>query len=439
MDAIPPKSGLASTAVTPQGWFWLIFGGAFLIRLFFVLFIDPTPHLEGGDSQWLLSAGYKLAVDTATEPPSSGPLYLFYVGWLQAIFGLGPALHVIRLLNALFGALLCGFALILGRAYISELAGRFAAICVALNPIFVIETGQILTESVFLLLLFGALVVYAQMTRSTEASQLQARSQWRKAALIGALLGLATLTRAVTLALPVIFFAHLVYHYRRQALRPILILLAAYMLTVSIWSVYTVVRWHKFVFAAEGIAANVYLGATDGWCGPECVDKAVGIAPGDGGDNQSKYAQGAVAAITSDPIGYVRRRLSNLAEALFQPHNTPYYPGESIKGLFSVWWSNGRSLDGLTRIFSAEAFWPKLALYIFHFAALILGLWGMLIGLRRHFWALFPLYSMVGYILALHSVLTAIPRYVFPIEPLLWLFAGFLLFRHRVQTSPVRA
>jgi len=54
---------------------------------------------------------------------------------------------------------------------------------------------------------------------------------------------------------------------------------------------------------------------------------------------------------------------------------------------------------------------------------LILGAVGLACGLRR--WrALWPLYAALLYFLGVHTLLSAIPRYLFPAEPLWWLFAG---------------
>jgi len=424
-SAITPSS---STGVrwSDRTWFWLIIGTALILRLVFVILIDPTPHMAGGDGPWLLATGLRLVNQTATEPPSSGPLYLVFAGVVQGIVGTAAAPQTIRILNAFFGAIVVGCVMVIGRRYLSERIARVAAIIIAVNPMFIIESGTVLTESLFLPLLFGGLALYTVYEHKRAAKEKNHAMRWLFG--VGVLLGLATLTRAVTLAFPFALVIHLIYVERRRAVRPVVLLLATYLITVSLWSAYTLLRWNRFVFGADGIAANIYLGATGSWCGPSCVDARAGIT-GSGGDNQSKFVQGAVSSITSDPVGYVRTRVQNLMEALLQPHNTVYYPGESLKSLAVEWWGQGHSLAGLSRIINGDAFWPKLVLYIFHYIALLGGLFGMIIGLRRRFWALFPLYAFVGYFLAVHAILTAIPRYMFPIEAVLWLFVGFAFIR----------
>jgi hypothetical protein len=77
-------------------------------------------------------------------------------------------------------------------------------------------------------------------------------------------------------------------------------------------------------------------------------------------------------------------------------------------------------------VMAIEAFWPKMSLYVFHYAGYALGLLGM-IAQRQRWRQLFPLYGLVVYITAIHMALLALPRYVFPTYPAFWLFAAALV------------
>ncbi|MHB8629436.1 MAG: glycosyltransferase family 39 protein [Aggregatilineales bacterium] len=412
VNAIPTATSAAASRRTSL-WPLLIVLGALLIRLVFVLVIDPTPHMAGGDGPWLLAAGHSLLDGTIVEPPPTGPVYLIYDGLVQLLVG-DAAPQMLRLLNAFWGAALCGCVYLIGRRYFNQSAAIIAGLALAIDPAFVIEAGNVLTESVFLGLLFGAFALYAVRQESIG---------WRVYAVVGALLALATLTRAVSLLLPVVLVAHLIYLHRKQAVRPLVGLLIAYTLIMSVWTGYYWFRWHQLVIGAQGLAANVYLGTTN-WCGPGCVDAQAGI--NSTGNNQQQYVQGTLDAIRTDPAGYVRHRIENVLGAELQPYNTVYYPGDSIKAIVGNWWASGHHLSDLAAITQRDNFWPKLILYLFHYIALIGGLIGILIGLRL-LGARLPLYGMLAYFLALHSILTAIPRYLFPIEPVWWLFAAFAL------------
>lgn len=426
---------------------------ALVLRLLFLFSNDVTTLNRGGDTNWLLYAGKALVDGTIKEAPQPGPVYLVYVGLIQITFGdmihvpedepdivkrfqsvevvRSPSWLVLGLLNALEGTFICVCVWWLGRRWFSERVGLIAAGLIAINPIFIIETVNLVTESLFLALFLGALALYALKVREDQTVS------GRAVFMIGVLVGLATLTRAATLLFPAVLSLHLLYLYRRQAVRLILALGVGYLLALSPWTVYNLVKWNRLVIGAEGIIANIYLGTRpDGWTGPQAIDAAIG-ATGDG-NNQQKYANGAIAAITANPIGYVVQRVNNLFQAVLQPHNTVYYPGVSIKQLFADWWSRGHALSEIGTLTTADNFWPKLLLYIFHFGALGLGLLGLLFSLRRLGERL-VLYGTIGYFLALHLVLTAIPRYLFPIEAIWLLFAAFLIAQARRKSRNAAA
>ncbi len=413
-----------------------------ILRLILVFSSNLTTLNRGGDTNWLLYTGKALVEGSIKEPPQPGPVYLVYVGLIQITFGEmiripenepdivkrfqsaeiinSPSWQVLGILNAVEGAFLCVLVWWIGRRWLNERAALIAAGSIAFNPIFIIESVNFYTESLFLVLFFGALALYAAKIRQDDQP-----NNGRTLFIVGILLGLTTLTRAVTLLFPAVIILHLIILFRRQAVRLAFVLLVGYALALAPWTVYNLVKWNRLVVGGEGIIANIFIGTLpQGWTGAVNVDAQAGITGN--GNNQQQYANGAIMAITSDPIGYVRRRVTNLMEAVLQPHNTVYYPGESIKQLFSDWWSKGHSLSAIGTLTSADNFWPKLLLYIFHFFALIGGLSGALIGMRK-FGERAVLYGTVGYFLALHLVLTAIPRYLFPIEPILLLFAAFLM------------
>jgi len=65
---------------------------------------------------------------------------------------------------------------------------------------------------------------------------------------------------------------------------------------------------------------------------------------------------------------------------------------------------------------------------VFHFTGLLLGAAGMILAAGR--WrALLPLYAVAIYFTGIHLVLLALPRYVFPTYPVLWMFGAALLVR----------
>jgi 4-amino-4-deoxy-L-arabinose transferase-like glycosyltransferase len=253
--------------------------------------------------------------------------------------------------------------------------------------------------------------------------------------LAGLLLGLATLTRAVFLAFPL---ALVVFTLFAQGWRPgwkkALLLFGVYAAVVLSWTAYNVVRYQRLVIAGEGFASFVYLGAT-GWGGFAAVDERLDATLGpstDGSRDQGEFLQAAGSSIGADLPGYLSRRFGELSGALLQPHNVELFHGPSLRRMLNEWWQSDRSVVGLVSVAGGSSFWPKLLLYVVHYTGLAFGLVGVLLTARA--WRVgLPMLGYIGYVLLLHLVLFALPRYVFPITPFVWVFAAtaIVILSHR--------
>lgn len=138
-------------------------------------FIDPYQLLAGAGSQ-----------------PSAGhpPLYPLVLAGVSKLGGNGELAH--RSAGLVFGA--CSIALIglLGRRVAGERAGLIAAGIAAVYPIFIAADGALMSEGLYTVLVAGTLLVaYALLDRP---------GGWLALAL-GALIGLAALTRSEALLL----------------------------------------------------------------------------------------------------------------------------------------------------------------------------------------------------------------------------------------------
>lgn len=420
-----------------RAWLAGILVIATVVRLIFVVLIDPQPTYSGmGDVHWYFNYGQRLIIGTA-PPLSPGPVFLIYAGGIQQLVSPGrfdpdPAVAIVRLLNVVWhGVLICAIYA-LGRRYFDGRVARWTALALALHPAFIIESGQPLTESVFLGLFFGTLALYAYY---------QDHPTRRKMLLIGLLLGTATLTRAVVLLFPLVLAVQLVrLHGWRVGLRLSAALFLTFSLTLSTWTIYNLFRWERFVVGAEGLVSFAWMGAY-GQKSPQEVDSMLAERPEDLQDENNQDARAGlflrqfVEKMVNELPAYLRTRFTNLAEAYLQPHNTTYFPGESIKDAVGQWLRDDRTLAGLAQVTQREYFWQKFVLYLFHFPILLLGFAGM-IWQRRRFWLLAPLYGYVLYTTAVHTVLFALPRYIFPITPILILFSVALLYAAAAARRP---
>lgn len=403
-----------------QRWLLLVLLLAFVLRAGHALGQDHmAPYTAGGgDSGWYLLNGHALVAGMeAGEFKGRGveltrlptpPLYLLFVGLWQEVLPPEQAIIMIRLLQAALGAATCLLAYHLARIVgHDERAGLAAAAVLAVSPAFVMEPANILTETLYIFLLTAGLWQYLRGT--AEGAGLRAL------ALCGLLLGLATLTRPVPLLFPVVLALHLLLRGRRAALRPVLTLLLVYALVILSWTAYNLVRWGRVVIVSDQFSAFLYVGAA-GWESPAAVDAAL-----EGQDP----AAAAGSIITGDPAGYLGRRVGELLGALLQPHGTAELSGPGLREMTLEWLREDRTPGGLASLTTMENFWPKLALYLFHYAGVGLGLAGLWYS-RKHD-AVLPLAAFIAYTLLIHLVLLALPRYIFPTQVLLWALAAPLL------------
>ncbi len=416
---------------------WIILGMALVLRLVFALSL-PNEVNPGSDSGWYLGNAYALITD---EPPgplrdvsnlSSPPLYFIVIGIPQLFLSPDASVIAVRLFQALLSTATCYFAFRLALLLTKRTsAGLIAAFALAISPAFIIESAQILTETTYIFLLAGGVWLYLESIsnrqNAVQPSVASARNSMALLLLAAALFGLATLTRAVLLAFPLALAAYLLIV--RQGWRRAALFLLVYVLVVSSWTVYSMARWNRFVIAGTGFDAMIYIGAT-GWTSPQNVDQALAQQSPDG-----SYAQAAQNVISSDPLGWVKRRVSDLAGAYLQPHGTTFYPGASLRDLALKWLQEDRSAGGLIALMQGDAFWPKLVLYVMHYAALVAGVVGMWLE-RRHWRIALPLIGFIAYLTLVHLALLALPRYLFPNELFWWVFAAAALSRLSRRAAP---
>jgi 4-amino-4-deoxy-L-arabinose transferase-like glycosyltransferase len=416
--------------LTSHRWLALILVIAFLLRLVFALVQNQTSPYDqgGGDTWWYLDHGYKLVIGTIAGPPPSAPLYLIATGIAQTVFGAesAGAMLFLRLAQVLMGTTTCYFAYRLATAVSGdERPGLLAGSALAVSPVFIIESAQPLTETLYIFLVSGGLLAYVELVKN------QARRGYAGTVLVALLLGLATLTRAVLLAFPLGLAFHLLLVYGwRRGIRLAVVLITVYSLVCSIWTIYNLVRWDYPVIGAQGLSAFLFIGA-EGWKPPDQIDQtlaegAEGQLPTNPEDQQQLYQNAAAQSIMSDIPGWLARRANALLGAVVQPHGTTFFPGEGLKELTGNWWTHDRTIGGLLRLTGAEQFWPKMAIYMFYYVGLIGGAAGLLIN-RRKWRVVLPLAGFILYTLLIHFVLDALPRYLFPLNVIWWVFAGTAL------------
>jgi 4-amino-4-deoxy-L-arabinose transferase-like glycosyltransferase len=264
----------------PVGWSLyhrrLLFacGAALAFRLFYIFVIAPEPIGVGGDASFYHSAANLIAqghffyrrifghaYPTALHPP------LFSI--LLSPVALLGGVHLLpqRLVGVLLGSVNVGLIGVLGqRTSGSERAGLIAAGIATIYPPFVTADGSIMSEPLYVFLLLVALLL---------ASQLVQRPTVRRAAALGAIIGLGVLTRTeAVLWLPFLAWPAI----WRGGATPLIAATAAAVIVVSPWVIRNEVVFHKLELAANSntviAGANchdTYYGNDIGWWSDSCV------------------------------------------------------------------------------------------------------------------------------------------------------------------------
>ena len=285
-------------------------------------------------------------------------------------------------------------------------AGLLAGAVLAFDPRFIVETGAVYTETLFTCLLMAGLAAYV-------TAHQRASTRWY--ALAWVILGLAALARPIA----VLIFPLLCLHLwlclpRKQALRQTLLLGGLLALVLAPWAVRHYVLYGDLDLVGSSAASHFWLGAIrDGqWEGLQgFLDEKLAIAGGD--PNNPPYLQAALAVIAENPLRFLQLLGLKLMRAYLQPMGTVFFAGPSLKAaLLDV--LAGRA--GLGALLADFTFWPKLAMYIFHYGTIGLGLAGVWRS-RGRWLEILPLILAVAGFSGVYMLLTMIPRYIFPIMP----------------------
>ena len=87
------------------------------------------------------------------------------------------------------------------------------------------------------------------------------------------------------------------------------------------------------------------------------------------------------------------------------------------------WLENDRTVAGIAEIIHIEGFAIKLAVWIFHYFGLVFGIIGV-VWSRKSWILTMPLIGFVLYTIMMHTLLLSLPRYIFPLEVILMVFAS---------------
>lgn len=421
---------LSSTAFKSRYYLFSILVLGLIIRLLLVVSLPAnleTIQKSGGDEFWYLVNGYALVagidqgtvydfkVDVSVLPVA--PLYGYFVGIWQQFLSFENAILAIRIVQAVLNILVCYFSYYIGTKLSNDKRiGLLSATALTFSLAMIYETTNILTETLYMFLLMFSLSLYIKWLIVEEE-----KSKYWLLMLVGAIFGLATLTRAVSLLFPLGLVLHiglvLGVSKWRQVILAAMALILSYSLVIGTWTAYNWFKYQRFVIVSNQFMPSVWRGALEESGSPRENDATRG---------QLSYTEQTSQIISSDPLGYVQKRVGDLLNAYAQPHGTVHFGSQSLKAMVTQLFKQGLSLQAVGDLLNGEGFWPKLIIYIWHYTSLIAGLIGM--WLTRKNWRIsLVLIGFIAYTSLVHLISLALPRYIFPTYPIWWIFAAVSL------------
>lgn len=379
---------------------YIIFILGLALRLLFIFYF-PQPEVIHDASQYdtlgisiIQGKGFSFldGIPTARREP----LYPLFLAIIYSIFG--HSYLAARIFQAILGALMCVFIYFIGKKIFGKNCGLLASIFCALYPHFIVTTGFLLTETLFIFLLSISMLFLINGLEKRKFLLLS-----------GIFLGLSTLTRSITILLP--FFLGISFFIlmkKKEAIINFLIISICMGLMIIPWTIRNYIRFNTFIPMAIGGGITFWGGTYIPWDGDAWehrgsndMEKIISSCPSEIEADRKLYQEG-FKNIRENPFGYAKL---------------------CIKKLYRFWfWIPGgkQVLKPYPRI--------KIFLAIMQYSVIFLSLLGIVLSFRK--WRLFfPILTIIIYFTLLHTLFfVAIPRYALPIFPYVLLFSanGFL-------------
>jgi hypothetical protein len=286
LSTMGPRVTAAGTGVGARRSFGarlaIVVATAFAVRLIYILAIARAPVGIGGDAGFYHSAANLIAhghfydrvifghAYTTAEHP---PLFSLLLS-VTSLFG-GDTLLAHRIVSCAIGSCAVAPIALLGRHIGGDRAGLIAGLIATVYPPLVTADGLVMSEPLFVLIVGASLLI---------AIDLNARPSVKGAAALGAVVGLAILTRGEGLLLAPLLAWPAAYARRARAAghaARLIATTAAAALVVAPWVVRNVIVFHRPILAADSntviAGANchdTYYGHDIGWWSLGCLESA---------------------------------------------------------------------------------------------------------------------------------------------------------------------
>jgi tetratricopeptide (TPR) repeat protein len=399
-------------------WFCAIFGGAFLLRLIYLVQIESIPlfyHLAG-DGRTYDEWGQRIAAgDWLGEGVFyQAPLYAYFLGVLYFLFD--HSLWAVRIVQITLGSIACTLIFLIGEKLFSRRAGIAAGLILACYAPAIFFDGLVEKSILDLFLLTVLLFILCGVNES---------EGWRRWLGAGVVLGLLGLSRenALILAPVVALWIGLYFSERSLSVRArwLGVFFAGMLLVLIPVGLRNLAVGGEFTLTTSQFGPNFFIGnnaAADGTYGS--VRKIIRETQLEGPDARRLAERAAGHELTSGQVStyWFNQSLDYIKSR----------PAEWLQLLAKKWllvW-HAREIEDSDDFYIYQGYSSLLAVFGWfnHFGILApLAALGMYLT-RRQWRKLWMLYIMIGALALSVTIFYVFGRYRFPLVPLLMLFAG---------------
>jgi 4-amino-4-deoxy-L-arabinose transferase-like glycosyltransferase len=336
------------------------------------------------------------------------PLYPLFLAGLFGLVGTGFT-AVLILESILRGLLIAGVA-VMGRRWISPLAGCIGGLLVAVYPLLIWTYTRFVSEVLYIPVFVAAFYFIDKAVRTRDR---------RSCLAAGVLSGLAALVRSTSLPLTVVIAVWMAGRktpegrFSRKNVTAAIMLVAAMLAVVSPWTIRNAVVHKAFIPVDTAAAFNLWL-ITSGKEIQEATPEW--IAWGSQAERQREGYRRWTEYLRQDPLFHIRR-LGTTLPRLLNPLREP-----AVKGLSTITRGNQ----------SRQVGWLKTCLMVLVPVVFWLLLAGGSIGVamsgagtrgsRRSL-----IFIVLAYFLLLHGMTLARPRFLLPILTVLSVYSGRII------------
>lgn len=325
---------------------------------------------------------------TAVTPP----LYPLLLAGVYGIVGYSGT--AVRATLAILDVVTCVLWMLIASEIFDRRTGWTTALLIAICPYFVYMAVTAGSDTLFFLMLAVFLLTLVRTLGSPTR---------RGFALAGVALGLATLTRAVPLLLPVYLLPFLLLRYRTAPKRGAVataFITVGFIAALTPWTVRNFVHFHRLIPVQTLGGYHLFLATVD-----RNDPEPRAIQPGSRSrgtvENDANLYARSWQRIADDPIRFLRGMAKRLGKMWYVTHS----------GRFGVF------------------------LGVVNLLLLVVAVVGAVMA-RGHWRELLPIYAVISYFVLLHSVLFAIFRYMMPVIPALLMLASIPLVKLVTRISP---